>query len=103
MSLEAAAGKNPVTHVGKIYNVLARQIAEALIREIPLIGAAQCLLVSRIGTPLTNPALLHLKLKTRDGSPVAALSSRINEIAAGHLSRIPKLIDELVAGTIEIF
>ena len=103
MSLEAAAGKNPVTHAGKIYNVLARQIAEALIGEVPLIAAAQCLLVSWIGTPLTNPALLHLKLKTRDGSPVAALSSRINEIAVGHLSRIPKLIDELVAGAIEVF
>jgi S-adenosylmethionine synthetase len=103
MSLEAAAGKNPVTHVGKIYNVLARQIAEALLKEIPLIAAAQCLLVSRIGTPLTEPALLHLKLKTRDGSPIDPLSSRITEIAAGYLFRIPKLINELVAGAIEIF
>ena len=101
--LEAAAGKNPVTHVGKIYNVLARQIAEALLKEITLIAAAQCLLVSRIGTPLTEPALLHLKLKTRDGSPIDPLSSRITEIAAGYLFRVPKLINELVAGAIEVF
>ena len=31
MSLEAAAGKNPVTHVGKIYNVVAREIAAGLV------------------------------------------------------------------------
>ena len=51
MSLEAAAGKNPVSHVGKIYNVLARDIAEAIIAEIPEIDSAQCLMVSRIGAP----------------------------------------------------
>lgn len=27
MSLEAAAGKNPVTHVGKLYNIIAMRIA----------------------------------------------------------------------------
>ena len=35
MSLEAAAGKNPVTHVGKIYNVLARKICETLVTTVP--------------------------------------------------------------------
>jgi S-adenosylmethionine synthetase len=30
MSLEAVAGKNPVAHVGKIYNVLANKIANAV-------------------------------------------------------------------------
>ncbi len=28
MSIEAIAGKNPVNHVGKIYNVIAQQVAE---------------------------------------------------------------------------
>jgi S-adenosylmethionine synthetase len=31
MSLEATAGKNPVTHVGKIYNVLANDLSQALV------------------------------------------------------------------------
>ena len=35
MTLEAAAGKNPVTHVGKLYNVMANRIARALISEVP--------------------------------------------------------------------
>ena len=51
MSLEAAAGKNPVTHVGKIYNVVARDISEALVAAVPEISHAQCLMVSRIGSP----------------------------------------------------
>ncbi len=34
MSLEAAAGKNPVSHAGKIYNVLAKTIAETLVSSM---------------------------------------------------------------------
>src|SRR5207249_2571086 len=33
MSMEAAAGKNPVTHVGKLYNLLSFDIADRLVRE----------------------------------------------------------------------
>lgn len=103
MSLEAAAGKNPVTHVGKIYNVLARDLTEALTREIPQIAAAHCVMVSRIGAPVTSPAFLHLKLATRDGIPAIQLRPRVEEITVEYLSRVPKLIDEFVAGTIEVF
>lgn len=103
MSLEAAAGKNPVTHVGKLYNVTARDIAAAIVRDVPEITAAQCLLVSQIGAPIIRPAFLHLKLSTTDGMPVSQVPPRVEEIVQEHLSRIPKLIDDFVAGTIEIF
>ena len=59
MSLEAAAGKNPVTHVGKIYSVLARDIANKLVREVPEIAKAQSLMVSKIGAPVVTPAMLQ--------------------------------------------
>ena len=102
MSLEAAAGKNPVTHVGKIYNVLARQIAEPLIR-IPDIAAAQCVVVSRIGAPVTQPAVMHVKLATRDGAPADQLRPQAEEIVVDQLSRAPKIVDDFVAGTIAVF
>jgi S-adenosylmethionine synthetase len=35
MTLEAAAGKNPVNHVGKIYSVLATEMAESIAKENP--------------------------------------------------------------------
>jgi S-adenosylmethionine synthetase len=103
MSLEAAAGKNPVSHVGKLYNVLACRIAEALIAEIPHITAAQCLLVSQIGAPVTSPALVHVKLATRDGLPAFQLQPHVGEIAASHLHQLPKLVDDFVGGDIELF
>jgi S-adenosylmethionine synthetase len=103
MSLEAAAGKNPLTHVGKIYNVLAREISAALIVEVPQISAAQCFMVSHIGAPVTSPALMQVKLQTRDKLPASQLRSRVEEIVAANLSRVPKLVDEFVAGAIEVF
>jgi S-adenosylmethionine synthetase len=103
MSLEAAAGKNPVTHVGKVYNILARDIADKLVCEVPEIAKAHCLMVSKIGTPVAIPAMLQIKLATRDGTPVAQLRKRIEEITADRLAYIPSLIDDFVAGTINVF
>jgi S-adenosylmethionine synthetase len=103
MSLEASAGKNPVTHVGKLYNVTARRIAEELVAEVPEIAAAECFMVSRIGTPVTTPALLQVKLATRDGAPAAQFKRRVEEVAMDCLSHIPQLIDDFIAGTVEVF
>jgi S-adenosylmethionine synthetase len=103
MSLEAAAGKNPLTHVGKIYNVLAREIAETLVATVPQIAAAQCLMVSRIGSPVTNPAILQVKLATRNGLPVSQFMQRVEDITADRLAGVPKLIDDFIAGKIGLF
>lgn len=103
MTLEAAAGKNPVTHVGKIYAVLAQDIAETLVPGLPEISKARCLIVSKIGAPVATPAMLQIKLATRDGIPVAQLSKRIEEIAVDRLTHIPYLVDGFIAGTISLF
>ncbi|MEZ0061779.1 S-adenosylmethionine synthetase [Bradyrhizobium elkanii] len=103
MSLEAAAGKNPVSHVGKIYNVLAARTAEKLVSLVPEIKEARCLFVSRIGAPVDNPALVHLHLATREGVPLEQVRGRTEEVVAAQLDRVPELIHELVAGTIGVF
>ena len=103
MSLEAVAGKNPVSHVGKIYNVLARTIAEAIVLTVPEVAAAQCYMVSEIGTPVTTPTITHVRLVVRDGSPVSRLESRVDEIVSRELQGTGTLVDRFVAGTIELF
>jgi S-adenosylmethionine synthetase len=103
MSLEAAAGKNPVSHVGKIYNILAKRVAETLVTAIPQVSAAQSLFVSRIGAPVSMPALVHLKLATQNGFPLEALRERTAEVVSDQLGRIPELVGELVAGEIDVF
>ncbi len=103
MSLEAAAGKNPVSHVGKIYNVVARQIAESLVAASPEITRAECLMISRIGAPVTEPALVQVKLATAGGAPVMRFEKAAAEIAADRLHKIPLLVEQFIAGAIELF
>jgi len=60
VSLEATAGKNPVNHVGKIYNLLANKVAE----EIAKAGAEQVYirLMSQIGKPIDKPLVASIQL-----------------------------------------
>lgn len=103
MSLEAAAGKNPVSHVGKIYNVLARDIAETLVSVIPDIVGAQCLMVSRIGAPVTLPAVVQIKIATREGVPTKDLQEWIDALVGDRIAHIPELVSGFVAGSILVF
>jgi S-adenosylmethionine synthetase len=103
MSLEAAAGKNPVSHVGKIYNVLARNIAEAIVCGLPEVASADCHIVSEIGRPVGMPALTHVRLVTHDGSPASRLETRVGDIVAREVRRIDGLVDRFVAGAIQLF
>ncbi len=102
MSLEAAAGKNPVSHVGKIYNVLARDICETLVAKTPDISAAHCLMVSQIGSPITSPAMVQVKIATADRTP-DEFHRQVEEVVAERVAHAPKLINDFVAGRIDVF
>lgn len=56
MTIEAPHGKNPVNHVGKIYNILAQHISED-IADMRGVDGAEITLVSEIGAPLEEPLL----------------------------------------------
>ena len=103
MSLEAAAGKNPVSHVGKIYNTLANCIAEDLVFEMPEIVSAQCMLVSKIGQPITSPALVEVKIATANGDSVGKLTTQVEKLVASRLAEAPALVGQMIAGTRTMF
>jgi S-adenosylmethionine synthetase len=75
LTLEAAAGKNPVAHLGKLYQIAARRIAEALVAEGNGIRAAECFLASQIGRPVRDPQIADVRLlleercSPADGAP----------------------------------
>ena len=98
MTLEAAAGKNPINHVGKLYNILAQEIAHEL-AATDGVDEASCYLVSRIGEPITEPQALDVKLRA-DLSD-SELKPRIEEITYRHLNALPGLWRRIIAGGIE--
>ncbi|MGE5128933.1 MAG: methionine adenosyltransferase [Sphingomonadaceae bacterium] len=98
MSLEAAAGKNPVTHVGKLYNLLANRVAHALVAEVASVREVYCYLVSRIGHPITEPQVMDLKLRLDDPESLPALAPRVADIARTELDGVTTLWRELIEG-----
>ncbi|HEX2948034.1 MAG TPA: methionine adenosyltransferase [Armatimonadota bacterium] len=64
MTLEAAAGKNPVSHVGKLYQVYGQLIVDRICDEIPEVAAASCALLSRIGTPINEPQAIAVYVES---------------------------------------
>jgi S-adenosylmethionine synthetase len=66
------------------------------------IAAAQCLMVSRIGNPVTRPAIVDVKLATTDGAPIDRFNGQVEDIVSDRLSRIPQLIDSFVTGAIGV-
>lgn len=103
MSLEAAAGKNPVTHVGKLYNVMANRIARAVVAEVPGVEEAYCFLLSRIGSPITEPQLFDVKVRLAEGASLAALEARIGEVAQAEFAGIDSLWRETIDGTLKLW
>lgn len=101
MTMESVAGKNPVSHVGKLYNVAAGLLAEDLVERLDVVEAAQCMLVSRIGSPITEPQLCQVRLRSRD--PLDAAQARqVDELTREHLRRLPEITDGLLDGRIGI-
>ncbi|RLM48635.1 methionine adenosyltransferase, partial [Halorubrum sp. Atlit-28R] len=66
MSMEVTSGKNPVNHIGKIYNLLSTHIAETVVDEVDGIRDLQVRLLSQIGRPIDEPHVADAKVITDD-------------------------------------
>ncbi len=62
MSLEATAGKNPVSHVGKIYNVAAMIAADKISKTLPDAEEVYVKLLSQIGRPINDPLVASVMI-----------------------------------------
>jgi S-adenosylmethionine synthetase len=98
MTMESIAGKNPVNHVGKLYNLAAGLIADDLVREIDEVEAAECYLVSQIGRPIDEPQIVEVRLGLASGGSLAALRPRVRDIVAANLGRLDRFAGELLDG-----
>lgn len=101
MTMEAIAGKNPVSHVGKIYNVLAQRAA-GQIAELESVEEAYVTLVSKIGSPISQPLLRGVRI-SGDLRLSPGMESRINSILDYWLESTDALADEFVKGKLTIY
>jgi S-adenosylmethionine synthetase len=99
---EAAAGKNPVSHVGKIYNLLTHRIADQVCRNVPEIEEVYIWLLSRIGQPIDQPAIAAAQVIMKKGNSFESVKKDITEVIDHELEDIDKFCKDLAEGKIPI-
>jgi S-adenosylmethionine synthetase len=99
---EAAAGKNPTSHVGKIYNFLTYQIANRIQNETNGVREVYVWLLSEIGRPINEPKIASVQLILDRGTTLKEVSSKVEDLVAAELSNIDKFSVELAHGRMPV-
>jgi S-adenosylmethionine synthetase len=103
MSLEATAGKNPVSHVGKIYNVLATRIANRIYEETKGIREVYVKVLSRIGNPIDQPAVADVELILEPGYSLTNVEPEVKSIADDELANVQRITDLVIKEKVRLF
>jgi S-adenosylmethionine synthetase len=98
MSSEAAAGKNPVSHVGKIYNMLCYRIADRIIDEVSGVTETYVWLLSRIGRPINEPSVVSAQLIPEKGVSLKSLQPSIENIIDDEFEHLDEFCSALADG-----
>ena len=103
MSMEATSGKNPINHIGKIYNILSTQMAQHCVREVNGIEEIYIRLLSQIGKPIDQPLVASIQVLLRPDHNLKGIGSDIESIIDQELSDITCLTEKIIRGEVRTF
>lgn len=99
---EAAAGKNPVSHVGKIYNALTHKIAGEVYKNVSGLEEVYIWLLSQIGKSIDEPAIAAAQVVMKGNNSFESVKKEIEEVVNRELENIDKFTADLAQGKIPI-
>ena len=103
MSLEATSGKNPVNHIGKIYNLLSTEIARDVVGAVDGIRDLRVRLLSQIGRPIDEPHVADVHAITEAGVDVADIEDDVTAIVDDGLANVTDITEQVIAGELDTF
>jgi S-adenosylmethionine synthetase len=103
MSMEATSGKNPVNHIGKIYNLLSTKIAETVVAEVDGIRDMRVRLLSQIGRPIDEPHVADAHVVTEEGVELSDIETDIVEIVDEELADVSTITKRAIDGDVTTF
>jgi Archaeal S-adenosylmethionine synthetase len=106
MSMEATSGKNPITHIGKIYNVMSKLIADDIAKKVTDEAEVHVRLLSQIGKPVSEPLNASVDIVSVGVSEDKRFSkwkSEAEVITADWLDNIDKVTELIVNGKVRTF
>ncbi|CDK38754.1 methionine adenosyltransferase [Halorubrum sp. AJ67] len=103
MSMEATSGKNPVNHIGKIYNLLSTRVAESVTSEVDGIRDLQVRLLSQIGRPIDEPHVADAQIVTEDGVELGDIEDDVLAIVDRELADVTDVTRSVIEGDVSTF
>lgn len=102
-SLEAPCGKNPISHVGKVYNVLALLAAQDIVARVPTVQEATVYLLSQIGAPLDQPLVATALVRPADGSLTPGMQADVQAVLDERLANVHDVRDRILSRELKLF
>ncbi|MFB3765242.1 MAG: methionine adenosyltransferase [Methanotrichaceae archaeon] len=103
MSLEATCGKNPINHVGKLYNLLSMVAARQIAEEIKGIDEIYIKILSQIGKPIDEPHIASVQVVPKNGADFASIEAQATQMMDDWLANIPKIQQMIFKGEISTY
>ncbi len=103
MSMEGAAGKNPVNHTGKVYNLLAIEIANEIVATVDGVQEVYIKLLSEIGRRIDDPRVAIAEIIPESTEMTATIEHKAVRIMDEWLSNIQEITERAVRGELRTF
>lgn len=104
MSMEATSGKNPITHIGKIYNVMSKLIAEDVAKKVSPEVEVRVRILSQIGKPVSEPLNCNIQLvSATEDKKIGQWKQEAESIAYEWLDNVDKVTDLIINGKVRTF
>jgi len=103
MSMEATSGKNPINHVGKIYNLLSNKMANDIVNNVEGVQQVQIMLLSQIGKPVDKPKAASSQVILKEGYKEETVHREIESVMDTWLDNITTITELLVKGKLQTF
>jgi len=103
MSMEATSGKNPINHIGKIYNLLSTQMARDIVKQVPDVQDVYIRLLSQIGKPIDQPLVASAQIIPKEGTSFAHVKSEAEVVIDDWLANVTKITEMVIRGELNTF
>ena len=103
MSMEATSGKNPINHVGKIYNILSSEMAADIADTVQGIKQVNIMILSQIGKPIDEPKAATSQLILENGYKMEDVSNKVASIMDAWLEDISSITEKTIKGKVRTF
>ncbi|MCQ2052676.1 MAG: methionine adenosyltransferase [archaeon] len=104
MSMEATSGKNPITHIGKLYNIMSKLIAEDVAKKVSPEVEVRVRILSQIGKPVSDPLNCNIQIvSATESDKLGQWKQEAQSIANDWLNNVDKVTDLIINGNVRTF